>query len=402
MSVCAKLRMSAPTIQDILVSAFARYQAEHPLPGYLIRAARKIAQCRTEAMGGHVESCPNGHVHRVWYNSCKHRSCPQCAGLQMEQWLDRQRARLLECDHYHTIFTVPCELNRVWAWNKRVFADLLFGSVRETLFELLDDPKYLGGRPGMLMAMHTWGSGLMEHPHIHCLLTAGGLAEDGRWRRAVKDCLLPRQVVMILFRGKFLDALRKAADAGKLQLPEGMRLNQLKGLLNKLGRAVWNVKILDRYQSGKGVLVYLARYVRGGPIANRRLVSFEEGTVRFRYKDYRDTESSGETKVKVMPLPVSEFIRRLLEHVPVPGSRMVRAYGLYANSKSADLAQARQALGLPQALHPDSVTWQEFLKRVGHQQPACCPVCGAALVVHSTFRRRERPPGLAGPLKGVG
>ena len=393
--------MSAPTIQDILVSAFAQYRAEHPLPTYVIRAANRLAQCRTAAMGGHIESCPHGHIHRVWYNSCKHRSCPQCAGLQMEQWLDRQQARLLECDHYHVIFTVPSELNRVWACNKRCFANLLFASVRETLFELLNDPKYLGAQPGMILAMHTWGSSLTEHPHIHCLLTGGGLAEDGTWRKVVRDCLLPRQVVMILFRGKFLDALRKAADRGKLQPPEGLRLNQLKGLLNKLGRAVWNVKILDRYNGGKGVLMYLARYVRGGPISNRRLISFEDGKVRFRYKDYQQTGDSGRTPVKAMTLAVDEFIRRLLQHVPVPGSQMVRAYGLYANRKAADLARAREALGLPQALHPDAVTWEEFLKRLGRPQPACCPVCGATLVVHGRFRRGEHPPGLADPKRGV-
>jgi hypothetical protein len=385
--------MSPVTVQHILVAQFDDYQAHHALPGYVVRAARRMIQCRTEALGGHVQSCPKGHVHHVWYNSCKHRSCPQCAALQMEQWLDRQCARLLDCDHYHTVFTVPSELNRVWAFNRRRFADLLFGSVRDTLAKLLDDPKYLGGRPGMLMALHTWGSNLAEHPHIHCLITGGGLTKGGQWKKMVKDSLLPRKVAMIIFRAKFLDALRQAAVAGKLSMPEGLRLNQFKGLLNKLGRAVWNVKILDRYGSGKGVLKYLARYVRGGPISNRRLISFQDGQVAFRCKNYKE-EGTGRPQAAVTRLPQDEFLRRLLQHVPLPGCQTVRSYGLYANTKKAALALARQRLGLPEASMPDPVTWEEFLARLGCLPPRTCPVCGAALVRHSEFARGKHPPAL--------
>ena len=343
-------------------------------------------------MGGHTESCPQGHVQRVWYNSCKHRSCPQCAGLQVEQWLDRQKARLLACDHYHTIFTVAEELNEVWRSNRKVFTRLLFHSVRDSLLMLLADPKYLGATPGLVMAMHTWGRNLSEHPHIHCLVTGGGLTGDGKWSPLVKTCLLPRTVLMIIFRGKFLDALREAAEQGQLRPPGDMRLNQLKGLLNKLGRMTWNVKIMERYTSIAGVLTYLARYLRGGPISNRRLLAFDEGMVTFRYQDHRDLDPAGRPRSKELKLPTAEFMRRLLTHVPVPGLQMVRSYGLYANTKGEELTLARQQLGQEKVIKPEPIRWQDLLKRQGKDDADRCPVCGAVLIRSRVHARSQGPP----------
>jgi hypothetical protein len=158
------------------------------------------------------------------------------------------------CDHYHTIFTLPQDLNDLWRYNRREFTNLLFLAVRDTLFELLGDAKYLGARPGMILALHSWGSNLITHLHIHCLLTGGGLSRDGRWLAVRKKCLLPRKVLMIKFRGKLLCYLRRSVDKGGLQPPPGRRSAQVRGLLNKLGRQVWNVKIQDRYKHGRGVL----------------------------------------------------------------------------------------------------------------------------------------------------
>jgi hypothetical protein len=389
------------SIQRILQDHFAEYRAIRQLPGYVEYAARRMIACRTAAMGGHVESCPNGHVHNVWYNSCKHRACPQCAELQIEQWLDRQRARILACDHYHTIFTVPEELNPLWERNRKWFADLLFASVRDTLQLLLGDPKYLGAQPGMIMAMHTWGRTLIEHPHIHCLVTGGGLTEAGRWASVRKSCLLPRKVVMIIFRGKLLDALRKAADAGRLRLPEGMRLSVAKGLLNKLGRQVWNVKIQERYTHVDGVLTYLARYLRGGPITNRRLLSCADGRVRFRYQDHHDADATGKPRSKVLELSVGEFLRRLLAHIPKPGSQMVRNYGLYASAKAEELDRARGELHQAPVVRPELVSWEEFLERLGHSHATRCPVCGAQLVRHGDFPRSKGPPRVATGLEHI-
>ena len=151
---------------------------------------QRIGDCRTAALGGHVKACRCGHLQKVWYNSCKHRSCPQCAFLEIEKWLYRQKQRLLNCDHYHVVFTVPAELNDIWGLNRKQFANLLFTSVRDSLLKLLADPKYLGARPGLIMALHTWGKTLIVHPHIHCLVTGGGLTTEGEWKTVRKRCHL--------------------------------------------------------------------------------------------------------------------------------------------------------------------------------------------------------------------
>jgi hypothetical protein len=387
-------RVVSLTVQDILQAAFPAYREAHALPRYVRFAAEQMMHCRTKAMGGHTEACPNGHVERVWYNSCKHRSCPQCAALQMEQWLERKQAQVLACDHYHVIFTLPEDLNNVWRYNRKVFTNLLFRSVRDTLVKLLGDAKYLGATPGMILALHTWGGQLTVHPHIHCLVTGGGLSAEGDWKKIVKDCLLPRKVLMAIFRGKFLDHLRRAADKGQLQPPAGKRLSQLKGSLNKLGRDDWNVKILDRYEHGNGVLKYLARYLRGGPISNRRLVSFDGGQVAFRYRDHRDVDEQKRPRWKTGTMAADEFLSRLLTHVPLPGCQTVRSYGLYANTKAEALTQAREALGQPKPESRNPVTWKEFMERFPGDHPGRCPVCGAALIRHSEFRRSRAPPPL--------
>jgi hypothetical protein len=196
-----------------------------------------------------VQACPAGHVERVWYNSCRHRFCPQCAQLQIAQWLERQKARLLRCDHYHVIFTIPSELNPLWLANVGVMANLLFHAVGATLSKLLGDPKSLGATPGMIAALHTWGQTLVVHPHLHCLVTGGGW--DGeQWRAVGNGYLLPARVVMPVFRGKLLAALGKALAAEQLSLPPGMALHQLRMLLNRLGRKQWHVQIMERYGHG--------------------------------------------------------------------------------------------------------------------------------------------------------
>ena len=171
--------MALVTLQTIFQDAFPTYEQMHPLPTYVRRAVRAIMQCRTAALGGHVQACPDGHMSRVWYNSCRHRACPQCAYLQTERWLALQRARLLACDHYHVIFTLPHELNPLWLANVPVMTTLLFQAVRDTLGTLLADPKYLGAQPGILAALHTWSQTLVLHPHLHCLVTGGGLTPAG-------------------------------------------------------------------------------------------------------------------------------------------------------------------------------------------------------------------------------
>jgi hypothetical protein len=241
--------MALVTLQTIFQDAFPAYEQMHPLPTYVRRAARAIMQSRTAALGGHVQACPDGHMARVWYNSCRHRACPQCAYLQTERWLARQRARLLACDHYHVIFTLPHELNPLWLANVPVMTTLLFQAARDTLAALLGDPTYLGAQPGIIAALHTWSQTLVLHPHVHCLVTGGGLTTTGSWVAVRNGFLLPARVVMAVFRGKMVAAIRQTLARGALALPAPMRPQQWRNLLHRLGhptKTKWNVRIMER------------------------------------------------------------------------------------------------------------------------------------------------------------
>ncbi len=204
--------------------------------------------------------------------------------MPREQWLSGWKGRLLPCPHHHCIFTLPHDFNAIWRYNKAEFSNLLFVAASETLQELLKDPKYLGARIGVLCALHTWNQTLQEHIHLHVLVTAGGLDGTGKWLSCKKSCLLPRKVLMIKFRGKFKAMLKAKVCSGKIALPPSMSELDFDKLLKKLTKVEWNVKILQRYTSGSGVATYLARYLKGGPIGNSRLLSLKDDQVQFRYR----------------------------------------------------------------------------------------------------------------------
>ncbi len=329
----------ARTVHGILQAGLEAFLRTHWLPFYLVKAALALRDCKTSALGGHVKRCPHGHIEKAWYNSCRHRACPQCSWGKVEQWLERLRPKLLPTDHYHVTFTLPEELRLLWQFNKQLVGDLMFTIAQRTLFGVLKDPKHLGAKPGILMALHTWSRVLLCHVHLHCLVTGGGLGPDGRWKRTSRDGFLaPDDRLSYHFRKKFCAALEHRIKAGKVELPPGMaRIDALKRI-NAAGQKVWIVDIEERYEHGQGIATYLAKYVKGGPIKNQRLLRAEEGTVRFR------TSRKGE-KFQAMTLAIGEFIQRLLEHVPPIGYRMVRACGLYHHHYREQLEACRQQLG---------------------------------------------------------
>ncbi len=381
------------TVQTIIQEHYEHFAATHPLARYQRRAAERIRDCRTAAFGGHIVGCPHGHVKAVHYNSCRHRSCPQCAALAREKWLVGWKARLLDAPHMHIVFTVPSLLVPLWRYNKKPFANLLFRAANESLRELLGDPKYLGAVPGLLSALHTWSQQLKCHVHLHVLVSCGGLTADGRWVEPKKDCLLPRHVLMQVFRGKLRALLLRALKRGELVVPPDTTTTQVKNVLNRVGRQTWNVKLLERYAHGRGVLTYWARYLRGGPINNGRLVDCGNGVVRFWYRDTRDKNTDdGRGQRKLLRLPVETFLSRLLEHVPPPSFQTVRGYGLYANSKRADWSVAREHLGQEPDLPPVEFTWRDFCEQMGHTEATVCPVCGTPLAVYGRFRAGRDPP----------
>jgi hypothetical protein len=381
--------MALVTLQTIFQDAFPAYEQRHALPAHVRRAAHALMQCRTAALGGHIQACPDGHVARVWYNSCRHRSCPQCAYLQTERWLALQRARLLACDHYHVIFTLPHELNPLWLANVPVMTTLLFQAVRDTLVTLLADSQYLGAQPGIIAALHTWSQTLVLHPHVHCLVTGGGLTPTGQWVAVRHGFLLPARVVMAVFRGKMVAALRQTLACGALALPEPMRAQHLLNLLNRLGhptKTTWNVRIMERYRHGTGVVTYLARYLRGGPIKNARLVAWDGADVTFTYR------APGASLRQRMTLPVADFLQRWLLHVPGPHTRVVRSYGLYHHAHTEALAHGRAALGQPPVESPPDLAWQTVCAQRGDAHPEQCPICGQLLVYTGVIPRGGAPP----------
>lgn len=377
------------SLRGIFQAHFADYARTRRLPLHHHRAAFLLGHCRSAALGGHVQGCPDGHVTRIWYNSCRHRACPQCAQLQTERWLAGQRARLLPCAHHHLIFTLPHDLNALWRYNRVAFADRLFRAVRDTLAELLGDEKYLGAEPGYSLALHTWGRALNLHPHIHALVSDGGLTAAG-WQRPRGSCFLPARVVMALFRGKLLAALRHGLATGVLTPVPDRSLAQHSALLTRLGRVKWNVHLRTRYAHGNGVLAYLARYVRGGPLKNSQLVG---AAPRIIYR-YRPHDDAGGPRRQQLVLSPAAFLDRLLAHVPPPRQQQVRHYGLYAHTRGAERERARQALGAPSPPAPVApLTWQAYYARLAHGADIVrCPHCHRPLVRLSRFEARHDPP----------
>jgi Putative transposase len=288
------------------------------------------------------------------------------------------------------IFTLPHDLNPLWLANVPVMTTLLFQAGRDTLCSLLAAPKYLGAQPGILAVLH---------PHVHCLVTGGGLTADGAWKAVRNGFLLPVRVVMAVFRGKLLAAIRHALARAELVLPEAIRPQQMLNLLTRLGhprKTKWNVHIRERYAHGVGVVTYLARYLRGGPLKHARLVAYDGEQVTFLHRGRQAEADGGRASPQRMTLPVTDFLQRWLRHVPVPQRRVVRAYGLYHPTQAEALAVCRAALGQPPVEAPVALDWQTVCAECGDLHPERCPMCGQLLVCTGVIPRGGVPPPLAG------
>jgi hypothetical protein len=370
------------SLQGIFTACYADYARDKRLPLRTHKAARALMQCRTAQLGGHVQRCPEGHVMQIQYNSCRHRSCPRCAALPKARWVESEQARLLACDHYHVVFTLPHELVGLWEMNRRWFADALFQASRDTLMTLLQDPTHLGARPGIMMALHTWGRTLSAHPHVHCLVSGGGLTPQGNWKAVNNGYLLPVRVVKALYKGKLLSRVWRALKAGELKLREGESRESVERLLRIVARKSWNVRLQERYAHGRGVMLYLSRYVKGGPISDRQILSANRHQVSFSYKDHRDG------KKKRMVLSAEYFMERVLWHAPEPGQHTIRHYGLYGHHARAKRAECRRAIGqAPEPAESVELDWQTFLEKNQKTAQATCPICGARLVAGMIIKR---------------
>jgi hypothetical protein len=379
-------------------AAFVREFRQTPLG--VQRVLARLAACRTSALGGHVTECCHCGDVRYRYHSCGERHCPACGGSKRAAWLERRRAELLEVPYFHVVFTLPHQLSALVLGNPRLLYPLLMRTAAQTLLDVAADPKHLGARLGVLAVLHTWGQQLEHHPHVHAVVPGGGLAPDGqRWLACRPNFLLPVKVLGKVFRGKYLEGLRQAYDAGALQLGGSTAAlaepTAFAALLHELYRTSWVVYAKQPFgRDPELVLKYLARYTHRVALSNSRLVRVSKDAVTFTYKDYADGCRS-----KEMTLPALEFVRRFAMHV-VPGRLVrIRQYGLLANrGRGARLAQCRRLLPsvAPSAAAPSrqrdyrwliimtmllATATQAELAQLSEPWPnvPACDICGSAL-----------------------
>src|SRR5579862_8273333 len=323
-------------VADILRAAGPAYRTAHA--GHLslqqLKVMSAIEHCRTAALGGHVEACADCGHQRIAYNSCRDRHCPKCQGAAARTWLAEREADLLPVGYFHVVFTLPAEIADVAYQNKAVVYDLLFQAASETMLRIAADPKHLGARIGITAVLHTWGSALTHHPHVHMVVPGGGIALDGqRWISSRPAFLLPVRVLGKLFRRLFLTRLIALHDAGRLAFFGNLAgLAERRAFLRHLSlvrKKRWVVYAKPPFAGPGAVLAYLSRYTHRVAISNRRLIAFDETGVTFRYKDYR---RDGADRQQVMTLASHEFIRRFLLHVLPRGFHRIRHYGLLAGA----------------------------------------------------------------------
>jgi hypothetical protein len=371
--------------------AWRRANAGHVSLGQL-KVMSAIESCRTAALGGHVARCEKcAHTH-VAYNSCRNRHCPKCQGAAAKEWLADREAELLPVAYYHVVFTLPAPIADIAYQNKAEIYAILFKAIAETLITIAADPKHLGARIGLTAVLHTWGSALTHHPHIHCIVPGGGLSPDGeRWISCRPGFFLPVRVLSRLFRRLFLAKLAAAHDGGRLQFfgdhaPLAER-HTFAAYLAPLRKIEWVVYAKRPFAGPRAVLAYLSRYTHRVAIANSRLIAFDDNSVTFRWKDYR---AKGRERQKVMTLASGEFIRRFLIHVLPGGFHRIRHYGLFANGGRAEnLARARQLLGAPVRQNEPSDADANADDPLMHSLP--CPCCGGRMIIIETFERGSTP-----------
>jgi hypothetical protein len=367
-------------------AAWRQVQQTHISLGQL-KVMSAIEQCRTSTLGGHVLQCPACKHDEIAYNSCRNRHCPKCQASAAKRWLDARQADLLPVEYYHVVFTLPAPISAIAYHNKTVIYRLLFEVAAETLNTIAADPKHLGARIGATLVLHTWGSALTHHPHVHGIVPGGGLSLDSqRWVACKPGFFLSVRVLSRLFRRRFLEALSKEHAVGQLQFfGEQANLADASAFadwLAPLKKCEWVVYAKRPFAGPEAVLAYLSRYTHRVAIANSRLISMDERGVTFRWKDYR---AKDKTRHKTMTLTTDEFIRRFLLHVLPSGFHRIRHYGFLANGgRREQLAQIRELLHIVPAETKMTESSIESVKPV-----FVCPDCGAAMIIVEILVRKQ-------------
>lgn len=351
-----------PEIQEIFEKYGDGYCHSHIISPEQGKVMRAITSCRTAKLGGHIDVCPACGYAKPSYNSCRNRHCPKCQVFAKERWIENQKFDLLNVQYFHVVFTVPSELNTLFFQHDKEMYNLLFRVVAETLAELSSNRKYLGARIGFTSVLHTWGQNLCFHPHIHCIVPAGGLTEVRQWRNSKKKFFLPVKVLSRKFRGKFMAMLNELYD------------NELaQAIVDSCYRKEWVVYCKPPFRDASCVVEYLGRYTHRVAISNNRLLSVEDGMVTFKWRDYRD-----DSKWKVMTLTADEFIRRFLLHVLPKGFMKIRHYGILGNrDKTKRLNFCKLLTGTEICVKAALTAEELFVKVCGHEA-GVCPACGQA------------------------
>jgi predicted Zn-ribbon and HTH transcriptional regulator len=388
--------MSRPALEvaDIFRSHGVAWRHAHA--GHLsleqLKVMSAIERCRTAALGGHVARCEDCAYTTIAYNSCRNRHCPKCQGAAAKEWLAAREAELLPVPYYHVVFTLPGPIGDIAYQNKAVIYDILFKASAETLVTIAADPRHLGARIGITSVLHTWGSAMTHHPHVHMIVPGGGISlDDQRWVSCRPGFFLPVRVLSRLFRRLFLEKLIAAHRAGRLSffgdhVPLAAR-EAFAAHLRPLRRIEWVVYSKRPFGGPEAVLAYLSRYTHRVAISNSRLISVDDAGVTFKWKDYR---SKPRERQKIMTLAVDEFIRRFLIHVLPKGFHRIRHYGLFAKGSCADnIARARELLAVakPEGQPTAAVDPSKL----------ACPCCGGRMIIIEVFEPgatpRHRPTG---------
>jgi hypothetical protein len=355
-----------------------------------------VERCRTAALGGHVARCENeacGHLH-IAYNSCRNRHCPKCQATAAQDWLEAREAELLPVGYFHVVFTLPAPIADIAFQNKRVVYDLLFKASAETMLTIAADPKHLGARIGITAVLHTWGSAMTHHPHVHMIVPGGGISLDGsKWISCRKTFLLSFSVLSQLFKRLFLEKLIKAHDDRLLNfygehagLADRVTFDAFLKPLRKLN---WYVNIKDPFAGPDAVLAYLSRYTHRVAISNRRLVRVDADGVAFRYKDYR---AGHRERWKTMTLTPHEFIRRFLSHVLPKGFHRIRHYGLFANgNRATNIARARALLSVHTPTKDEADNVEDANPDETRILNLPCPCCGGRMIIIEVFAAGMEP-----------
>jgi hypothetical protein len=382
-------------VADIIRHHGPAYRQAHA--AHLGRTERRVLAaleaCRTPALGGHAEHCADCGLVRYAYNSCRNRHCPKCQGLARADWLEARQAELLPVPYFHVVFTLPAPAAEIAFHNKAVVYAILFRAAAEALRSVAADPRYLGAEIGAVAVLHTWGQALHHHPHLHCIVPAGGIAPDqARWIACPPSFFLPVRLLSRRFREVFLQQLRTAFAHGALRFPGALATLADHGTfaaqLDALAGIEWVVYAKPPFAGPEQVLGYLGRYTHRVAIANSRLVGLADGQVSFTWKDYRQ-----DARTKVMTLPADEFIRRFLQHTLPDGFHRIRHIGFLANRhRTEKLALCRDLLAAPSPPdEPPPRPWQDRLRRLTGQAIDICPCCGGQMLPGATLPPRPPP-----------